>query len=85
MQTARENNGYTQEAFAETLNISVEHYRKIESGICGLQPEKMLVLYKTKYPKIKDLLSLTENVTEELKAADQMEWNPQPGGENCIE
>lgn len=47
LQTARENNGYTQEVFAETLNVSVEHYRKIESGIYGLQPEKMLVLYKT--------------------------------------
>ena len=47
LQTARENNGYTQEAFAETLNVSVEHYRKIESGVYGLQPEKMLLLYET--------------------------------------
>lgn len=36
MQTARENNGYTQEAFAEALEVGVEHYRKIEPGMCGL-------------------------------------------------
>lgn len=32
LQTARENSGYTQEVFAETLDVGVEHYRKIESG-----------------------------------------------------
>lgn len=46
LQSARENNGYTQELFAETLDIGVEHYRKIESGMYGLQPEKMLILYE---------------------------------------
>jgi transcriptional regulator with XRE-family HTH domain len=46
LQTARENNGYTQETFAEILEISVEHYRKIENGVYGLQPEKMLILYR---------------------------------------
>ena len=46
MQNARENSGYTQETFAETLDVSVEHYRKLESGAYGLQPEKMLVLYE---------------------------------------
>lgn len=40
LQTARENSGYTQEVFAETLDVGVEHYRKIESGVYGLQPEK---------------------------------------------
>jgi len=35
-----ENSGYTQEVFAETLDIGVEHYRKLESGAYGLQPEK---------------------------------------------
>lgn len=50
LQTARENSGYTQEVFAETLDVGVEHYRKIESGVYGLQPEKMLILYeKCKY------------------------------------
>ena len=39
-----------QEVFAETLDVGVEHYRKIESGVYGLQPEKMLILYeKCKY------------------------------------
>ena len=46
LQTARENSGYTQEVFAETLDVGVEHYRKIESGVYGLQPEKMLILYE---------------------------------------
>lgn len=46
LKTARENSGYTQETFAETLEIGVEHYRKLESGSYGLQPEKMLVLYE---------------------------------------
>lgn len=46
LQTIRENNGYTQEVFAEALDIGVEHYRKLESGMYGLQPEKMLILYE---------------------------------------
>lgn len=46
LQTVRENSGYTQEAFAETLDIGVEHYRKIELGMYGLQRENMLILYK---------------------------------------
>lgn len=46
LRTARENIGYTQEQFAEALDVGVEHYRKIESGIYGLQPAKMLILYK---------------------------------------
>ncbi len=45
LQDARENIGCTQEMFAEELDVSVEHYRKIESGHYGLQPEKMLFLY----------------------------------------
>ena len=43
---ARENSGYTQEAFAEALDVGVEHYRKIELGMYGLQRENMLILYK---------------------------------------
>ncbi len=46
LQTAKENNGYTQETFAKVLDVGVEHYRKIESGVYGLQPEKMLILYE---------------------------------------
>ena len=46
LQTARENGGYTQETFAETLDVSAEHYRKVESCAYGLQPEKMLILYQ---------------------------------------
>ena len=46
LQTARENNGYTQEVFAEALDVGVEHYRKIELGMYGLQRENMLILYE---------------------------------------
>lgn len=47
LQSVRESNGYTQENFAETLDVGVEHYRKLELGVCTLHPEKMLVLYNT--------------------------------------
>ena len=46
LRTARQNSGYTQEAFAEALVVGVEHYRMLESGIYGLQPEKLLLLYE---------------------------------------
>lgn len=46
LKSARENSGYTQETFAETLNVGVEHYSKLENGMYGLQPEKMLILYE---------------------------------------
>lgn len=46
LQEVRENSGYTQEEFAEILEIGVEHYRKLEGGLHGLQVEKMLVLYR---------------------------------------
>ena len=46
MKIVRENGGYTQEEFAETLDVGVEHYRKIELGIYGLQRENMLLLYE---------------------------------------
>lgn len=46
LRTARQNSGYTQEAFAEALDVGVEHYRKLESGIYRLQPEKLLLLYE---------------------------------------
>jgi transcriptional regulator with XRE-family HTH domain len=46
LQDIRENCGYTQEAFAEKLDVGVEHYRKIESGAYGVQPEKLFKLYK---------------------------------------
>ena len=46
LKIVRENGGYTQEEFAETLDVGVEHYRKIELGIYGLQRENMLLLYE---------------------------------------
>lgn len=45
LQDARENSGYTQEVFAEALDVSVEHYRKLESGAYGLQLEKLVILH----------------------------------------
>lgn len=47
LQNARVNGGYSMDEFADTLNLSTEHYRKIESGTYGLHPEKMLLLYQT--------------------------------------
>ena len=46
LQIARENGGYTQEEFAETLDVTVEHYRNVELGEYGLQRENMLLLYQ---------------------------------------
>lgn len=46
LQLVRENLGYTQEAFAEILDVDSAHYRKIEKGKYGLSPEKMLILYR---------------------------------------
>lgn len=45
LQSARENMGYTQETFAEVLDVDAAHYRKLEKGKYGLSPEKMLILY----------------------------------------
>ena len=36
LKEARESNGFTQEKLAEVLNVGVEHYRKVESGMYGL-------------------------------------------------
>lgn len=46
LKEARETNGFTQEKLAEVLDVGVEHYRKLESGMYGLQLEKMLLLYE---------------------------------------
>lgn len=48
--------GCTQENFAETLDISVEHYRKIEGGVYGLNPEKIVALYRAYQIDPADLL-----------------------------
>lgn len=47
LQSIRKSSGYTQEEFAETLDICVEHYRKLESGSYGLQLGKLMILYQT--------------------------------------
>lgn len=46
LRTARQNGGYTQENFAEVLDVGTEHYRKLEKGVYSLQPEKMRILYE---------------------------------------
>ena len=60
LQIARENSGYTQEEFAETLDVGVEHYRKVEFGIYGLQRENMLILYESRY----GLMGAVENTDQ---------------------
>lgn len=42
----RENLGKSQEEFAEILNVTDDHYRKIESGSTGLTLEKVRILYE---------------------------------------
>lgn len=64
LQNARENTGCTQEQFAELLEVGVEHYRKIEKGVYGLQPEKMLILYE-KY-KVDCTYLITGEMKQEL-------------------
>ena len=65
LRTARQNSGYTQEAFAEALDVGVEHYRKLESGIYGLQPEKLLLLYE-KYKIDHSVLYEIDNGVENI-------------------
>lgn len=43
----RESNTYTQEEFAETLGVSIVHYRKLEGGKYRLQNENIVRLYQT--------------------------------------
>ncbi len=45
LQEVREYGGYSQDEFAEAINTGVEHYRKLENGMYGIQAEKFLVLY----------------------------------------
>lgn len=46
LRNIRENNGYSQEKFAETLGVVSEHYRKMENGTYGIIPEKMILLHQ---------------------------------------
>lgn len=45
LQQVRESGGYSQDKFAEALNITVEHYRKLENGTYGMQSDKFSILY----------------------------------------
>ena len=68
LQIARKNIGYTQEAFAETLGVTVEHYRKLESGVHALNPEKMLLLYKVYKIDLTYLITGEKNASFDLKS-----------------
>lgn len=46
LRVIRENLGRSQAEFAELLDISDEHYRKLESGSAGLTIEKVRILYE---------------------------------------
>lgn len=43
----RENGKYTQEQFAEVLEVNVEHYRRLENGKYALGLKKLETLSKT--------------------------------------
>lgn len=47
LREVRESNNYTQEEFAETLGVSIVHYRKLEGGKYRLQNENIVRLYHT--------------------------------------
>lgn len=46
LKVMRENLGKSQAAFAEILDVSDDHYRKLESGNAGLTIEKVRILYE---------------------------------------
>ena len=46
LRVIRENLGKSQAEFAELLDISDEHYRKLENGSTGLTIEKVRLLYE---------------------------------------
>ena len=46
LRKARKNLGFRQEDFAYLLNVSEEHYRKIELGATALTMDKVIILYK---------------------------------------
>lgn len=46
LRVMRENLGKSQAEFAEILDVSDDHYRKLESGSAGLTIEKIRILYK---------------------------------------
>lgn len=42
----RENLGYSQTEFAEILDVSYDHYRRLEKGVSGLTVEKLQLLFE---------------------------------------
>lgn len=46
LKVIRENLGKSQAEFAEILDVSDEHYRKLESGSTGLTIDKVRILYE---------------------------------------
>lgn len=46
LREARINMNIDKSEIAEVLDVTVEHYRKLEAGTTGLSPEKMYALYE---------------------------------------
>ncbi len=46
LQIARKNGKYSQDQFAEAFGIEVEHYRKLEKGVHGLNLDKIKTLHE---------------------------------------
>lgn len=46
LKEARINLGCRQSDFADTLQVSEEHYRKFEAGATGLSTDKLFLLYR---------------------------------------
>ena len=47
LREARTNMNKDQAEFAATLDVTEEHYRKLEAGATGLSADKILILYHT--------------------------------------
>lgn len=47
LREARTNMNIGKSEFAEVLDVTEEHYRKLEAGMTGLSVDKILVLYHT--------------------------------------
>ena len=60
----RENGKYTQEQFAEVLEVNVEHYRRLENGKYALSLKKLETLSKTYNLNLDYLITGTKDSRE---------------------
>jgi len=59
IQNARKQNGWSQEKFAEKLNVSWSYVSKIESGILNISIGKLIDFSRTLNTNLQDILKIT--------------------------